>query len=64
VAISGSGAVLPAAGFKVRPGVIRLRFGTPIATSGLAIEDRNMLARQARDAVIDLLHPVHSATGR
>jgi 1-acyl-sn-glycerol-3-phosphate acyltransferase len=64
VAISGSGAVLPAAGFRVRPGVIRLRFGTPIATSGLAVEDRNALARQARAAVIDLLHPVHASPDR
>jgi 1-acyl-sn-glycerol-3-phosphate acyltransferase len=64
VAISGSGAVLPAAGFKVRPGTIRLRFGTPIATTGLAVEDRNALARQARDAVIDLLHPAQHAQDR
>jgi 1-acyl-sn-glycerol-3-phosphate acyltransferase len=60
VAITGSGSVLPAAGFQVRPGTIRVRFGTPIATSGLAVEDRNALARQARDAVIDLLHPPRS----
>lgn len=59
VAISGSGAVLPASGFQVRPGVIRVRFGTPIATSGLHNEDRNALARRAREAVIDLLHPPH-----
>jgi 1-acyl-sn-glycerol-3-phosphate acyltransferase len=64
VAISGSGAVLPAAGFKVRPGVIRLRFGAPIPTTDLAVEDRNTLARQARDAVIDLLHPVHATADR
>jgi 1-acyl-sn-glycerol-3-phosphate acyltransferase len=60
VAISGSGAVLPAAGFQVRPGVIRVRFGTPIATRDLRNEDRNALARRARDAVIDLLHPPHA----
>ena len=64
VAIAGSGAVLPAAGFQVRPGTIRVRFGTPIATSGLAVEDRNALARQARDAVIDLLHPGHTTPDR
>jgi len=57
VAISGSGAVLPAAGFSVRPGTIRVRIGTPIATDGLQVEERNQLARRARDAVIDLLHP-------
>jgi 1-acyl-sn-glycerol-3-phosphate acyltransferase len=56
VAIEGSGAVLPASGFRVRPGTIRVRFGTPLATSGLQASDRNALARRARDAVIDLLH--------
>ncbi|MGN6513850.1 MAG: lysophospholipid acyltransferase family protein [Lysobacteraceae bacterium] len=57
VALQGSGAVLPAAGFRVRPGVIAVRFGDPIATTGLASGDRNTLARQAREAVIGLLHP-------
>ena len=57
VAISGSGAVLPTSGFRVRPGTIHVRIGTPIATTGLQVEDRNALARRARDAVIDLLHP-------
>ena len=57
VAIEGSGAVLPAAGFRVRPGTIRVRFGEPLPTSGMQSSDRNALARRARDAVIDLLHP-------
>lgn len=56
VALQGSGAVLPAAGFRVRPGTIHVRFGAPIDTAGLASDDRNILARQARDAVIGLLH--------
>jgi 1-acyl-sn-glycerol-3-phosphate acyltransferase len=56
--------VLPAAGFQVRPGVIRLQFGAPIATTGLHNEDRNALARRARDAVIDLLHPPHADSHR
>jgi 1-acyl-sn-glycerol-3-phosphate acyltransferase len=57
VAISGSGAVLPTAGFRVRPGTIRLRIVNALATGGLRPEDRNLLARRARDAVVDLLHP-------
>ena len=61
VAIEGSGAVLPSAGFKVRPGTIRVRFGEPIATTGLQAADRNALARRARDAVVDLLHPLGAA---
>lgn len=57
VALQGSGAVLPASGFRVRPGTIDVRFGDPIATTGLRSEDRNALARQAREAVVGLLHP-------
>lgn len=61
VAIEGSGAVLPSAGFRVRPGAIRVRFGTPLATIGLQSGDRNALARRAREAVVDLLHPAPSS---
>lgn len=57
VAIQGSGAVLPAAGFRVRPGRIDVRFGAPIRTDGRSGDERNALAREARDAVIGLLHP-------
>lgn len=56
VAISGSGAVLPAEGvFRVRPGTIRLRFGEPLETAGLAQQDRQALARRAHEAVTGLL---------
>ena len=61
VAIRGSGAVLPAAGFRVRPGRIDVRFGTPIATQGRSSEERNAIAREARDAIIALLHPTREA---
>ena len=55
VAIVGSGAVLPATGlFRVRPGTIRLRFGTPIETTGLAPGERRALALRAHEAVVML----------
>jgi len=57
VALRGSGAVLPAAGFRVRPGTIDVRIGAPIPTAGLASDERNALARRARAAVVHLLHP-------
>jgi 1-acyl-sn-glycerol-3-phosphate acyltransferase len=55
VAIEGSGRVLPASGFRVRPGIIVLRIGDPLPTQGLAPHDRNTLAQQARAAVVALL---------
>jgi len=55
VAIRGSGAVLPASGFRVRPGTIDVRFGAPLPTSGLQAQDRNALAREAQARVASLL---------
>lgn len=55
VAIVGGGKVLPAAGFRVRPGRIMVRIGEPLATQELAPHDRGELARQAHAAVVALL---------
>lgn len=55
VAIAGSGTVLPAAGFRVRPGAIVLRIGQPLSTRELAREDRQELARRAHAAVVSLM---------
>lgn len=54
VAIDGSGAVLPAHGFRVRPGTIRVGFGTPLPTEGLPPEERRALAMRAQAAVTAL----------
>lgn len=57
VAILGSGAVLPPSGFRVRPGVIRVRFGAPIAPDPDAgPHARERLAVAAREAVVALMH--------
>lgn len=57
VALEGTGAVLPTAGFfAVRPGTIRVRFGRPVATAGEgATVRRQELARRAREEVVALL---------
>ena len=55
VAIAGAGHVLPPAGFVVRPGTIRVRFGAPIETAGLQPTDRNALAQQAREQIVAML---------
>ena len=54
VAIEGAFRVLPADGFAVRPGVIRLKFGEPIETASLADGERDVLMKRVRDAIIDL----------
>ncbi|MGH8182395.1 MAG: lysophospholipid acyltransferase family protein [Rhodanobacteraceae bacterium] len=51
IAIEGSGTVLPASGFSVRPGTIHVRIGEPIPTAGLHTGDRHALAQRAHDAV-------------
>ncbi len=55
VGLVGTGRVLPAGGFRVRPGVIEVRFGAPIAATGFAPGDRAGLARAAEEAVATLV---------
>ena len=59
VSIEGSGAVLRPAGFGVRPGLIRVRFGAPLATEALQPDDRQQLARRAHADVTALLAGHH-----
>ena len=55
VAIFGAGEVLRPSGFSVRPGLIRVKFGVPIETQGMPASQRNALAQQAREAIVDML---------
>jgi 1-acyl-sn-glycerol-3-phosphate acyltransferase len=52
VAIFGAERVLPAGGFRVRPGRVRVRIGAPIPTEGIATEDRGAFVARVRDAMI------------
>lgn len=54
VLIEGSGDVLPASGFRVRPSCIRLRAGSPIQTGQLAPSDRQALAARCRRTIIEM----------
>ncbi len=54
VALSGTGAVLPRSGFRVRPGTIRVRVGRPIPTAGLTAAQRAELAGRVRAEVVRL----------
>lgn len=56
VSLDGARQVLPSDGFEVNPGTIKVRFGTPIATTGEGgIHDRNALALAAHAQVLVLL---------
>ncbi len=56
VALQGAGKVLPADGFRVRPGTIRVAFGTPLAVreDGVPVP-RQVLADRARAQVVAML---------
>lgn len=55
VALVGAGAVLPAGGFRVRPGPIEVRVGAPIDPAPFAPDDRAGLARVTETAIRRLL---------
>lgn len=57
VAIIGAEKVLPSDGFNARPGTIHIRFGEPISTRRMSIDDRDRLPETARDQVIELHSP-------
>ncbi|HET9211342.1 MAG TPA: lysophospholipid acyltransferase family protein [Thermoanaerobaculia bacterium] len=55
VVIEGTGRALPPEGWHPRPGLIRVVFGEPIPTAGLARSERTALAKRAEEAVRALL---------
>lgn len=51
VTISGSRRLTPKRSLRVESGRVKVRFGKPIATRGLRLEDREGLKRSVRDAI-------------
>lgn len=60
VGVSGSRKVLPAGGFKVSSGNIRIRIGKPIETSGLNLGDKDRLIEKARHRIAELIESIES----
>jgi 1-acyl-sn-glycerol-3-phosphate acyltransferase len=52
--IEGAYEAIPPGGWYVRPGVITLRFGTPVPTAGLSYDDRDALTVQVHDQIVAL----------
>ncbi len=63
VAIEGAFEMLPRGGFKPRPGTIRVTFGEPIETRGLAESDRRTLAREVRERVLAIVNSSRPPAG-
>ncbi len=60
IAICGAGEVLPTEGlFRVRPGRITVRIGTPMRTAG---KDRQALAAEAQAAIVAMLERRHDSS--
>ena len=55
IALAGTRKVLPMHSLAVRPGVVRLRIGDAIETSGMSLSDRNRLSEMARDRVAQMI---------
>lgn len=55
VAIDGTFDVFPARALRVRPGVVTVKVGTPIATEGVSVRDRDRLAEEAREQIQRML---------
>lgn len=54
IAIEGSGKVAPSDGFRVRPGLVRMKIGQPIDTKNRSIHERHQLIEEVREAMLQL----------
>lgn len=52
VTVSGSWRITPTKSLRIESGRVRIRYGRPIATEGLAIDDRNRLKERVREAIL------------
>lgn len=55
IGVKGTREIMPAKGFSVRQGKIRVKIGKPISPAGMTMDDRNRLLEEARGQVEALL---------
>jgi 1-acyl-sn-glycerol-3-phosphate acyltransferase len=61
VYVDGTYKILPKGSVRLRPMPIRIEIGTPIATAGLTLDDREMLRDRVRAAMLELKTRVDAA---
>lgn len=61
IAVAGTHEILPKNTLEIRPGVIGVAFGSPIAVEGLGMRDRDELTARIRGAVEGLLEEAEAA---
>lgn len=52
ITIEGSGSVMPKNSWNIKPGLVHVKIGKPIDTTGFAEDDREGLAKAVRDVII------------
>jgi 1-acyl-sn-glycerol-3-phosphate acyltransferase len=56
VALHGTAEAMPRGRFWVRPGVVTVEVGAPVATAGLTLDDRDRLMETVRSRLQEMLH--------
>jgi 1-acyl-sn-glycerol-3-phosphate acyltransferase len=52
ITVSGSQRITPKGSLTVHPGTVKITYGKPISTRGLALAERHLLKARVRDAII------------
>ena len=63
ITVSGSRAIAPPGSLRIESGRVLVRYGEPIPTEGLRIEDRGELKRRVHEAIAKGYDPVLQAAG-
>jgi 1-acyl-sn-glycerol-3-phosphate acyltransferase len=63
VTVSGTHRITPRGSLRIESGRILIRYGTPVPTQGLEVEDRNDLKKRVREAILAGYDPLLQPRG-
>lgn len=61
--VSGSQKITPKGSLRIESGTVKIRYGKPIPTAGLGVEDRHALKERVRDAIRAGYDPAYQGEG-